>query len=304
MKIFKQVLLLPRLFSSAAQSTLSTPHPLYRCREVDRKVFFIQEKYFQFSWNLANIFFVQGLDRDLLVDTGVGIHSLPAFLRYSGLRAEIEKPLDVVLTHLHFDHSGGAHQFPQVHIHCLEAEYVRHGDKYMTASWISPKEVVPKPQDWKAEEYSVKPANVKSIEDDHEFDLGDRVFKVIHTPGHSPGSIALHDETNGVLATGDTLYETDHGLIDWYPGSNSVKMVDSVKRLLELAKLDTINTVLPGHNDVIDSATMVRQGEQYIVQHGWRRRIRKGLSRMRANVILKGNSIVKLPEAFKEVISN
>ena len=32
-------------------------------------------------------------------------------------------------------------------------------------------------------------------------------------PGHSPGSIALHDRDNGVLVTGDTLYQTDHGLI-------------------------------------------------------------------------------------------
>ena len=35
----------------------------------------------------------------------------------------------------------------------------------------------------------------------------------IMVPGHSPGSIALHDRDNGVLVTGDTLYQTDHGLI-------------------------------------------------------------------------------------------
>ena len=54
------------------------------------------------------------ISRDLLVDTGVGIYSLPEYLKFSNLREDQEKPLDVVLTHAHFDHSGGAHQFNKV----------------------------------------------------------------------------------------------------------------------------------------------------------------------------------------------
>jgi len=293
-----------RLFTSKSHQTWSIEHPLYRHKEVDQNVFFIQEKYFEFSWNLANIFFIRGQDRDLLIDTGVGIHSLPAFLKSSGLRTELEKPLDVVLTHLHFDHSGGAHQFQQVNIHSLEAYYLQHGDKFMTASWITPEEVVPKPKGWKAQDYNTKPANINCIQGGHTFHLGDRMFEVLHIPGHSPGSIALHDADNGVLATGDTIYQTSHGLIDWYPGSNSTKMLNSVKLLLELAKDKTVNTVLTGHNDVIDSAVMVKQGEQYVAEHGWRRKILKGLSRGRANLVLKGNSIMRLPEVFRESISN
>ena len=279
-------------------------HPLYRYKEVDQNVFFIQEKYFEFSWNLANIFFVRGRDRDLLIDTGVGIHSLPGFLRSAGLRAEPEKPLDVALTHLHFDHTGGAHQFPLVHIHALEADYISQGDKFMTASWITPEEVVPKPSGWSAQDYSTKAANVEPFEDGKIFDLGDRKFVVLHVPGHSPGSVALHDQENGVLATGDTLYQTSHGLIDWYPGSNTTTMVNSVKKLLELAKDKSINTVLTGHNNVIDCATMVKQGEDYVAGYGWRRRIRKGFSRARANIVLKANSKLNLPEIFRESISN
>ena len=292
------------MFSSTTSSDWSIQHPLYRHKEVDQNVFFIQEKYFEFSWNLANIFFVKGKDRDLLIDTGVGIHSLPSFLKFSGLRAELDKPLDVVLTHLHFDHTGGAHQFPLVHIHSLEADYIRCGDKFMTASWITPQEVVPKPEGWKAQDYSMKPANVETLEDGQEFDLGDRMFKVLHIPGHSPGSIALHDVDNGVLATGDTVYQTSHGLIDWYPGSNTTKMRNSVKKLLDMARDKTVNTVLTGHNDVIDCEAMVKQGEQYIAEDGWNRKIRKGFSRCRANLVLKGNSVMNLPEIFRESISN
>jgi glyoxylase-like metal-dependent hydrolase (beta-lactamase superfamily II) len=174
----------------------------------------------------------------------------------------------------------------------------------MTASWITPQEVVPKPVGWKAQDYSMEPANVETLEDGQEFDLGDRMFKVLHIPGHSPGSIALHDVDNGVIATGDTLYQTSHGLIDWYPGSNTTKMQNSVKKLLDMASNKTVNTVLTGHNDVIDCETMVKQGERYIAEHGWNRKIRKGFSRYRANLVLKGNSVMNLPEIFRESISN
>ena len=74
-----------------------------------------------------------------------------------------------------------------------EAKCVSEGDKYMTASWITPDEVAPKPKQWDAKNYCVKPSNVMSLDDGHVFDLGDRKFDVIHIPGHSPGSIALHD---------------------------------------------------------------------------------------------------------------
>ena len=39
------------------------------------------------------------------------------------------------------------------------------------------------------------------------------MMSVILATGHSPGSIAVHDKDNGILVTGDTLYQTDHGLI-------------------------------------------------------------------------------------------
>ena len=68
------------------------------------------------------------------MDTGVGVHSLRKFLDSSGLRPEPEKPLEVVLTHCHFDHSGGAHQFDRVHCHWAEARYVREADKFLTTN--------------------------------------------------------------------------------------------------------------------------------------------------------------------------
>ena len=74
----------------------------------------------------------KGSTADLLIDTGVGIHEvkkklnyifqselittyqLQPFLSSTGLRPDSEKPLMVLVTHWHFDHSGGAHQYEEV----------------------------------------------------------------------------------------------------------------------------------------------------------------------------------------------
>lgn len=239
------------------------------------------------------------------MDTGVGVHSLPRYLLWSGLRCEGDtKPLQVVLTHCHFDHSGGAHQFPLVRLHPSEAEYVRRGDQYMTASWVTPEEVIPKPEGWSADHYCALPASVDTLEDGEMIELGDRVLRAHHIPGHSPGSLALHDADNGVLVTGDTLYDTDHGLIDWYPGSDSAAMGASVTRLLELISSSGVGLVCPGHNDVMDGDTAIRAGHTYLEQNTTQRRITKFWSRRRAEIILKSNKYFRLPRYFKETLAN
>jgi len=277
-------------------------HPLFKHRQVVDGVFWIRERYFETSWNAANIFFIKGRDRDLLIDTGVGIFSLPQFLKSSGLREDEVKPLSVVCTHLHFDHTGGAHQFEAVDIHQIEAGFLRNGNNFMMASWVTPKEVSPKPSsEWNASNYSVKPPQlVVGIEDGHVYDLGDRQFKVIHLPGHSPGSISVHDEQNGVIATSDTLYQTDGELIDWYPGSNATHMLQSVNRLLELNLGGSVSCVLPGHNDVLDKVEAEEAARMYIEAHGTPRIIKKAFSRARATVVSKAHSVLSMPEFTRE----
>lgn len=294
----------------STSSSLSSPdwcgsHPLFKHTKVAEGVFWIRERYFETSWNAANIFFVKGRDRDLLIDTGVGIFSLPQFLKSSGLRDDEEKPVHVVCTHLHFDHTGGAHQFEAVDIHQTEAGFLKNGNNFMMASWVTPKEVSPKPSsDWKANDYSVKPPKlVVGIEDGHVYDLGDRKFKVIHLPGHSPGSISVHDEDNGVIATSDTLYRTDGELIDWYPGSNASHMLQSVNRLLDLTQTGSVSTVLPGHNDVLDNVEAVEAARMYVEAHGTARIIKKAVSRTRATIVSKAHSLLPMPDFTREWIN-
>jgi len=280
-------------------------HPLFKLqKEVSKNVYFIQERYF-LSWNLANIFFIKGEKRDLLVDTGIGLYSLPAYLTSSGLRTDSEKPLDVVLTHSHFDHSGGAHQFEKVHVHEAESSWITTGNRRLTATWITESEVVPKPSPaWNPRSYRVTPVNnVQPVSDRHQLDLGDRTFSVLHLPGHSPGSIGLLDDM-GVLVTGDTLYETTHGLIDWFPQSNCAKMEKSVELIQQLCRQNNVEFILPGHNQVLTCQQGLEAADQYLNSSSPIRTGVKRLSRARANTILALNSVVPLPNNCRDFIEN
>ena len=69
------------------------------------------------------------------------------------------------------------------------------------------------PHGWDSAAYRVRPCPATAfVEDGDVVDLGDRHFEVIHTPGHSPGGIALFERATGTLIAGDIVYDGD--LID------------------------------------------------------------------------------------------
>ena len=72
--------------------------------------------------------------------------------------------------------------------------------------------------------------------------IGSVSLEVIHTPGHTPGSICLLIDDS--IFTGDTLFENGYGRTD-LPGGSDEQMRDSLKRLSALLKLNTM--VYPGH---------------------------------------------------------
>src|SRR5215813_10880508 len=69
----------------------------------------------------CNIWHVRGRDRDLMIDTGMGIASLK-----QATRDLLQKPVIAVATHIHADHVGGHHEFEECLVHRLEAAALRH----------------------------------------------------------------------------------------------------------------------------------------------------------------------------------
>ena len=188
----------------------------------------------------CNIWHVRGRERDLLVDSGMGVVSL---------RQQIplltERPVLAVASHTHFDHIGGHHEFDERLAHPAEAAILAHpsGAATLAAEYVDDSifDRLP-PQPYQSTEYAVKAAPAsRLVEDGDVIDLGNRQFTVIHTPGHSPGGIALWEAKTGILFAGDIVY--DGPLIEDCYHSNSEDYIASMERLLELP----VNIVHGGH---------------------------------------------------------
>ena len=74
--------------------------------------------------------------------------------------------------------------------------------------------------------------------------IGDLVFDVLHTPGHTEGSVCLYEERHGLLLSGDVLFAGSYGRTD-LPGGNDEQMAASLARLAR--EIPGMVRVLPGH---------------------------------------------------------
>lgn len=199
------------------------------CRK-DGDVTLIHEPWIE-EFYRCNIWHVRGRDKDMLVDSGMGVVSLR-----EQIPLVTEKQCLAVTSHTHFDHIGNHHEFDERLVHSAEAELLANptrkatlADPYVTDDIFTG---LP-PQPYSSSEYSVTSAPAtRLLEDGDVVDLGDRVFSVIHTPGHSPGGIALFEEKSGILFSGDIVY--DGPLIEDAYHSDAIDYFNSMVRLLEL----------------------------------------------------------------------
>ena len=182
-------------------------HPFYRC----------------------NIWHVRGRDRDLLIDSGMGVVSLRA-----RIAALAERPVLALASHTHFDHIGNHHEFAERLAHAAEADLMEHPSRAGTLADVYVKDEIfsalPPVPGWRAEAYEVEPAPAtRLVAEGDILDLGDRHFEVLHLPGHSPGSIGLWEERTGILFSGDAIYDGE--LIDDAYHSNLEDYIRTMRRL-------------------------------------------------------------------------
>lgn len=208
----------------------------------------------------ANMHFVRGSERDMMIDTGMGIMPIRPYVE-----PLTDKPFsDIVCisTHTHIDHIGGAHEFNIRLVHPVEAGELASpsGMNSILRDELDPgmialfeKAGYP-PLDallidalpfegYDPKSYSLQGAPATGLlEEGDTVDLGDRQFTVLHVPGHSPGSIALFEEKTGILFAGDAIY--DGPLIYDGPG---MSVEDYVKTMRKLQALD-VSVVHGGHD--------------------------------------------------------
>ena len=190
----------------------------------------------------CNIWFVEGRERNLLVDSGLGVRSLREELTFLG-----EKPVLCLASHSHFDHSGGLHEFEERLCHPAEAEILAAPTRANTLieNFVELVQFTALPSaDFDVERYNILPAPVtRPVDEADVIDLGDRHFSVMHLPGHSPGSIALWEAASGLLFSGDILYDGE--LYDFLHHSSIPDYLESLARL----RGQPVATVHAGHYD-------------------------------------------------------
>jgi len=167
----------------------------------------------------------------VIIDPGHPDENIVKFIEENQL-----KPLVIIATHAHADHVYGVNFLKEKF---KDLKYLVHQDD---AEFFSKEENF-KP--FKVWGFPSNPEPDEVLKDGSEVEFGGEVLKVIHTPGHSPGSCCFYSEKHGVLFTGDTLFVGAVGRAD-LPGGNYFQMMESIKNKLLTLPMETV--IFPGHD--------------------------------------------------------
>jgi glyoxylase-like metal-dependent hydrolase (beta-lactamase superfamily II) len=187
-------------------------------------------------------YLILGNDKALLFDTGMGISNI------QGVVAGLTKlPVSVMNSHTHNDHVGDNWRFSDVY--GMDTDFTRanaRGSKEDAQAELAPDEICGAlPAGFDAKAYETKAFHITHwLHDGDKIELGGRTLKVIGTPGHTPDAIALLDEKNGLLFTGDTFYPGPIYL--FRPETDMDAYVASMQKLAAMAS--HLQLLLPAHN--------------------------------------------------------
>ncbi len=158
-----------------------------------------------------------------LIDPGAESGKIKDFINKNGFGLKF-----IINTHGHGDHIGanGSFNVP-IYIHRLDKDFLTDPDKNMSGAFML---------------NITSPAASRLLDDGDIVEVGSLKLKVIHTPGHTPGSISL--KLGGIVFTGDTLFNNGVGRTDFDYGDEKA-LYDSIKKKLFTLGDDTI--IYPGH---------------------------------------------------------
>jgi hydroxyacylglutathione hydrolase len=182
---------------------------------------------------------VNQINEGIIIDPSFAFTELRKVIQENGIKVKY-----IILTHLHYDHYYDvlkcARYYNISNIHFDDRDLALIGSPDLLT--------VMKRENINMNDIEKMISMKKSI-----YDISIPNMSVIHTPGHSPGSISLLFD-NQFIFTGDTLFRKFFGPVDLYL-SDKIELIESCAKLLNLNQPETI-IILPGHGK---STTLMRE---------------------------------------------
>ena len=207
------------------------------------------------EFDCASMFLLIGTEKAMLVDCGMGIGDLAG-----AVRMITDKPLIVVVTHNHPDHSGNARQFPEIWMKEEELRFpvpwdaetrksdIRHIARRVRGCGVTPYNMFhlypfDLEEDIRSPEQEGPMPVVHPVTDGQAFDLGGgRIVTAFDCPGHTPGEIVLLDEMTRTLIAGDAVnYNLGVGTVPLETTLGSLKRIRAME--------DRYDGIWNGHHD-------------------------------------------------------
>ena len=239
----------------------------FKTVKIEDNLYLTKEPYYTES-NVCNIWLLKGPSKDVIIDTGLGVRNLREHLENQSLIGERE--CLVICTHVHFDHTGGAHHFPndKVLIHKDDMTGLQNASQLETLNFVKPQHFLCKPYpEFSSYNYRVPPTRCQPLEDQQTVDIGDgKSLKIIHVPGHTKGNIIISYPKKGYLFSGDFAYQCKHGtqLLDFFPHSSIPQYIQSCRKVLDWLQNEDVYNVYPGHFEIINKERLEQLLMEYI----------------------------------------
>lgn len=166
------------------------------------------------TYDFTTMYIIEGEERAMLIDTGTKCADLDGVVRRI-----TDKPLDVVITHLHPDHAGNIRYFDSVYMHPADTVMM---DEY---------------------QYD---GSVNYVRDGQVFDLGGTEIEVALMAGHTPGSIVLLNRATGDCFSGDA-FGSGQVWLQLEPHVPMTEYLESCRRMRGLMENDGIRYIWCGH---------------------------------------------------------
>ncbi|WP_033541927.1 MBL fold metallo-hydrolase [Planococcus sp. CAU13] len=180
----------------------------------------------------TNCYIVSNSEKECLIfDPGEEADKIVELLKKREL-----KPLAILLTHAHFDHIGAVDELRDmysipVYLHFAERDWLGRPNLNGSGKYAA------------LPDYRVKEADIL-IHDEKNLAIGSFAMELLHTPGHSPGSITYVFREQGFAIVGDTLFRGSIGRTDLIDGSET-KLLKSIRTHILSLPSDTV--LFPGH---------------------------------------------------------